>query len=159
VSTLSAKVALYNIEDCEAFVRHCMKKGRVILDGDAYDELLAEGLVLLYEMAGKYQPHRDPSWHGASTERTKGFYGYALFLLPRKLGDAWHRMNPHHVQRTVEGGRRVYEYHRPAKSLDELAGQHFEGSSGATGNGRRGIDDAGTRWPGNFVAPVATAVV
>lgn len=142
---LSEKVSLGNVENAEAFVRHCLNKGSSIrMTDDQRDELIAEGLLLLCELWNRYDPHRDKSPGGTTT----GFYGYALYLLPRKLADVWHRSQPHHVVRTMPDGSRIYEYLKEPKSISEITD---------TGAANLEIahfapDDSSWRWPGNFVA-------
>lgn len=113
---LTNAVPLGNIDDAEAFVRHCINKSRIVLTPDERDELVAEGLVLLCELHQRYNPARDKAPAG----KTQGFFGYALYLLPRKLNDAWHRSQPHHLLRTQSDGTRRYEYVKTARSLEEL---------------------------------------
>ena len=141
---LSERVSLGNVVDAEAFVRHCMHKaGRLRITGDEREELVAEGLALLCELHLRYEPERDKAPGGHTT----GFYGYALYLLPRKMADAWHRSQPHHVSRVQADGSRRYEYHREPKSLSELYDQ------GATNHDMThlALDDTTWRHPGEFI--------
>ena len=143
---LSDKVSLGNIENAEAFVRHCLRKGSAIrMTEDQREELIAEGLLLLCELWQRYEPERDKSPSGT----THGFYGYALYLLPRKLADVWHRSQPHHVVRTQADGSRIYEYLKEPKSLSEHLDQ--QRTTEAYDISYFNVDDSAWRWPGDFV--------
>jgi len=116
---LNGVVSLHNVQDAEAFVKHCIKKaGRLILTREEEEDLVATGLMILCELAQRYDPAKDKS--AGLPGRTKGFYGYALFQLPKKLGDAYHSARPHHVLRTQSDGSRKYEYLDPPTSFDDL---------------------------------------
>lgn len=142
---LSSKVQIGNIKDAEAFVRHCMHKaGRIRITGDEREELVAEGLVLLVELHRRYDPARDKGAGG----NTGGFFGYALYLLPRKMADAWHRGQPHHLLRTQEDGSRRYEYLKEPRSLVEVI-EWDNTNIDAFGNFY--TDDTTWRHPGEFV--------
>ncbi len=145
---LATKLSMGNIDDVEAFVQHCINKGRVILTPDEREELLATGLAITAELYNSYDASRDPGAH----EKGKGFFGYALYLLPRKLSDAWHRSQPHHVLRTQEDGSRAYEYLTPAKTIDDDVIQLAD---------HRQVDDSvspavhkGNYWPPGCLASV-----
>lgn len=119
--------ALGDVDDAEAFVKSCIRKaGLVWLERDEYEELAAEGLVILCDLYNRYDPSKETNPDKAS------FHGYAWFLLPRKLLDAWHKMHPEHVLKTFkenavdeETGEdvvvttRKYVYYESACSLDE----------------------------------------
>lgn len=138
---LSQKVKLGNIDDAEAFVHHCIDKGKILLTVDEREELVAIGLVILIELERKYDPARDRGNGG----RTHGFFGYALYLLPRKLGDAWHKHNPHHVLRTLPDGTRRYDYLKTPRSWDEI------NDAPPTASAHRSFETT-MRTAGNFVA-------
>lgn len=117
MALLTQKVTVGNVQDAEAFVRHCIAKARgLVLTADQRDELIAEGLVILLELHRRYDPRKDK---GAPAGGCTGFAGYALYLLPRKLADAWHRSQEHHLLRTQPDGSRRHVYLRTAKSLEE----------------------------------------
>jgi hypothetical protein len=127
---LNSKVTIGNITDAEAFVRHCINKSRLPLTVDERDELVAEGLVLVCELHLRYDPKR----------------------LPRKLNDAWHRSQPHHLLRTQPDGTRRYEYVKTAKSLDDV---HLNGMAGERNEDGTRLDQlhAGNcRTTGDYVA-------
>lgn len=82
------------------------------------EELLAEGLVILLELAQRYRPL--PARPGIDSQPGR-FSGYASMFLPRRLGDAWHRWHPEHRYVTdPDSGRRHWRYDKPTMSLDEL---------------------------------------
>lgn len=84
---------------------------------DEREELLAEGLVILFELARRYKPLQ-PRHAG---EKAGRFSGYAAMFLPRRLGDAWHRWHPEHRYVTdPTTGRRRWHYDPPTMSLDGL---------------------------------------
>lgn len=145
-TTLNGKVSLHNILDAEKFVQHCMNKARgIVLSEGEREELLAEGLCILVELSLRYDPDKDRS----ADEPTKGFFGYALYLLPRKLGDAWHRSNPTHLLRTHADGIRRYEYVKGPRSLDQVI--ELGGSDG-TADGRVELHTGNTRSLGDFIS-------
>lgn len=146
--SLTQVVSLHNVENCEAFVQHCMNKAKgIVLTKDQREDLLAEGLCLLVELAAKYDPAKDKSARTAS--KTEGFYGYALFLLPKKLSDAWHRGQEHHLLKTQPDGKRKYEYASTAKSLDEYL------QNGNDGMEPIELSANNCREPGDFVKAAA----
>lgn len=95
---------------------------------DEREELLAEGLVILLELAARYKPlpARPGIDDNAGRDRISGvrggrFSGYAAFYLPKRLGDAWHRWHPEHRYVTDPAtGRRRWQYDQPTMSLDSL---------------------------------------
>jgi hypothetical protein len=113
---------MQDVDDVEAFVKSCIRKsGLRIEDRSQYEELACEALVILCELNNRYDPTKEKNPAKAS------FAGYAWFLLPRKILDAWHKMNPNHVSKTFteqgEDGQpittRKWVYYEPACSLDE----------------------------------------
>lgn len=110
---LSGKVTLHDIDDAEAFVISTIRRSKIRIDQDEFAELICEGLVILCEMAQRFEPHRSGHDHPGR------FSGYAARFLPNKLGDAWHRLHPEHVLKTQDDGTRKYEYLPPAGSLDQ----------------------------------------
>lgn len=129
---LRKKVSIYDILDCEAFVIMCIKRSGAQVQPNEYEDMVAEGLCILISMSQRYEPHR-PGY--AQPGR---FSGYAIKYLPRKMKEAWHRAHEEHLQRTQADGRRRYEYHDRASSLN-----------GYTQDG----DEQNLRLPGNFVSP------
>jgi hypothetical protein len=68
------------------------------LTGDEHEELLAEGLLILCQMAEAYEPGfggRDPAG--------SRFSGYAMKYLPGKLRDAWRRRHPEYCLSRRDG--------------------------------------------------------
>lgn len=104
---------MYDIDDAEAFVRATIRRSKIIVGRDEFEELLAEGLCILCEMAERYQPRME------GYEKDGTFAGYAARFLPKKLGEAWHKLHPEHVLRTCPDGSRRYEYLEPAGSLNQ----------------------------------------
>lgn len=115
---LATPVILHDIASAEGFVRGTIAKaerGGMALEHDEREELVSEGLTILYELAGTFDAHR-PGY-----ETSGRFSGYAAMFLPRRLGDAWHRSHPEHRYVTDHStGRRVWHYDPPAVSLDAI---------------------------------------
>ena len=110
---IATTVAMHDIRDAEGFCAYTIRKSRIRLTPDQHEELLAEGLCILAELAAKYDHQRD-GYAQAGT-----FSGYAGMLLPKRLDDAWHRMNPHHHSVRDEAGKRRWEYGHQAMSLQQ----------------------------------------
>lgn len=111
---LRRKVSLHDIEDVEAFVIMCIKRSGAKVDPRDYEELKAEGICLLLQMERKYIPQMDGY---ASAGR---FSGYAVKYMPRKINEAWHRMQEHHTHRTMTDGKRRWVEQLPAESWDKM---------------------------------------
>ncbi len=113
---LSTPVALHDIRDVNMFVRNALDKAPVTLGTQEFEELVAEGLAILYELAKEYEPHR------AGYERAGSFAGYASVFLSHRLTDAWHRSHAEHRYITVteDDGtqRRAWEYLKRTVSFD-----------------------------------------
>jgi hypothetical protein len=124
-------VSLYDIDDVEAFVKAMIARSRVRLTPDEREELVAEGIVILFEMGRKFIPKME------GYEQEGRFSGYAARFLPRKLQDAYHAMHPEYVLRTQPDGSRKWQYNDAPWSFDE-----------------EWNDDAepGTRFIGEFVS-------
>lgn len=113
---LAETVAILDIRDAEGFVQATINRARLVLQPDEREELVATGLEILVDLAGKYRPHID----GHAQEGR--FSGYAAMYLPRKLGDAWHRMHPEHLLVTQADGSRKWTYREKAVSLEAMMG-------------------------------------
>ncbi len=113
---LAEKVPLHDIKDVEGFVRgtiHTAQRRGMRISLDEREELVCEGLAILYQLAEIYEPHRD-GYTKAGT-----FAGFAAMYLPRRLGDAWHAAHPEHRYVTGLDGKRIWEYDPPPTSLDD----------------------------------------
>lgn len=125
---LSTPVALHDIRDVNMFVRNALDKAPVTLDAQEFEELVAEGLVILYELAEEYEPHR------AGYERAGSFAGYASAFLSHRVADAWHRSHAEHRYITVtedDTQRRAWQYLKATVSLDEQRSRQLnDGSHG-----------------------------
>jgi hypothetical protein len=120
------EVDFRDIEDPSAFVhgtinkwcRPTSERGPIILSLDEREELHAEGMAILCKLARDFRPHMD------GYDQEGWFSGYAAMFLPRKLGDAWHRMHADHLLVTdPETGKRRWRYLEKAVSLDALTGE------------------------------------
>lgn len=115
------------------------------------EELLAEGLVILLELAARYKPL--PIRPGIDSQAGR-FSGYASMFLPRRLGDAWHRWHPEHRYVTDSStGRRRWQYDDPTMSLDELC----EVTGGHTGLSEQRESELGRLRPLREFVPTSKA--
>jgi hypothetical protein len=128
---LPTTVQLHDIADVEGFV--CATIERAGLGGvpeHEKEELVADGLTILYTLAAKFEPQRE------GYDRPGRFSGFAAQFLPRRLGDAWHSRHPEHV-RVVDPktGKRRWVYRETPVSLDQflapVAPEDNAGSGGA----------------------------
>lgn len=136
LSMIGTSVRLHDIADAEGFIAKAILKSGVITTDQEFDELKAEGLVILCDLAQRFEPHR-PGY--AQPGR---FSGYAARFLPGRLQDAWKRLHPEHRQINGE-----WEYGQPPLSLDLHEGHEADD--------RRTIEPAGTAFrpeqdPGRF---------
>jgi hypothetical protein len=116
---LGQPVAILDIENCEAFVQRTIDRSGIEYSASEREELLAEGLTILCELAGKYKPL--PMRPGIDKQAGR-FSGYAAMFLPRRLGDAWHKIHLEHRYVTnPDTGKRGWYYMPPVLSLDGLA--------------------------------------
>jgi hypothetical protein len=122
-------VPVWDIEDTVSFVQATVRRKLIkVRTHDEFEEMVAEGLVILFDLARRYDPAREtPSskpGHVCKTERCckPSFAGYAAMLLPPKLLDAWHSHHPEHLLRTQPDGSRKWTYLKEACSLDDTRG-------------------------------------
>lgn len=116
---ISQPVAIGDIANAEAFVQRAINKSGIDCSADEREVLLAEGLAILCELHEKYRPL--PARPGIDKQAGR-FSGYAAMFLPRRLGDAWHKMHPEHRYVTdPETGKRGWSYQQPMLSLDGLS--------------------------------------
>jgi hypothetical protein len=105
---LATKIALHDVRDVDGFVNDAIrtagKRASLILRVDEREELEAEGLRLIYELA--------VSWGGGGS-----FSGYASRYLPDRLISAMHKMRGD-VRRERLGAR--WWESRQVQSLDQL---------------------------------------
>lgn len=124
---IGESVAILDVANAEAFVQRCIDKSTIRYDSSEREELLAEGLTILYELAGKYKPL--PMRPGIDKKAGR-FSGYAAMFLPRRLGDAWHKSHPEHLYITdPESGKRGWHYGAGPLSLDSLTESANPGDS------------------------------
>jgi hypothetical protein len=123
----AAAASLHDIADVEGFVGATLERSglRPHLQPAEHEDLVAEGVCVLYELADRYEPHL-PGYATAGR-----FSGFAARLLPNRLTDAWHAWNESHSRITAADGGRRWTYEAPALSLDVddpplvLAGETF----------------------------------
>jgi hypothetical protein len=109
---LAATVTLHDITNVEAFVHATLDDSRIRFGQEEREELVLEGFAILYDLAASYKPHIE------GYAQPGRFSGYAARYLPRRLGEAWHKLHPDHVYRTKPEGGREWIFLRPAISLD-----------------------------------------
>ena len=81
--------------------------------------MVAEGIVILYDLASKFIAHK-PGY-----EKPGSFAGYASRYLPKKMFAAWHKLHPEHVLRAQADGTKRYEYGTAPISFDTyVEGDH-----------------------------------
>jgi hypothetical protein len=111
---LPTTVALHDIDDVEGFVAATIERaGLGGLPKDEKEDLIADGIVILYTLAERFEPHR-PGYAQAGR-----FSGFAAQFLPRRLGDAWHSKHPEHIRVVGEDGKRYWVYRERPISLDQ----------------------------------------
>lgn len=116
---LPTTVQLHDIDDVEGFVCATIERaGLGAVEPAEKEELVGEGLAILYALAEKYEPHR-PGY-----EQAGRFSGYAAQFLPRRLGDAWHSRHPEHTRVTGPDGKREWVYREKPASLDQFLSPH-----------------------------------
>lgn len=125
---LPTAIALEDIADCEAFVAGCLESSGIRFSADEHEDLLAEGLAVLFALHAKYEPHM-PGY--ATSGR---FSGYAAMFLPRRLGDAWHRSHPEHrYSMDPETGKRKWEFLPRPVSIEAMQDNSRRGGRDAPG--------------------------
>lgn len=137
-------IRVLDVDDAEGFVKAAIRKAGIRYDQSTYEDLVATGYLILVELSHKYDPARE-------SDGVARFYGYANYLLPIKIRDAWHNMMPEHIFRTQPDGRRRWEYLPGALSWDSIM---EETNEDGTVSGRIELT---MRVPGDFVQanPVA----
>jgi hypothetical protein len=114
-----------DVRDPSAFVhatiirwqRPTSTRGAIVLSDDEYEELHAEGMAIMCRLARDYKPHM------AGYEHAGRFSGYAAMYLPRKLGDAWHRMHEEHQLVTQPDGSRAWDYRDKPVSIEAMTAE------------------------------------
>jgi hypothetical protein len=123
---VTKKCKLGDIDDAEAFVRAQIKRARIRFTDDEFDDIMAIGLLILVRLYRLYDPSRDGG--RVETVRTSGsrdgvasFAGYASYLMPNKIHDAYMRSHPEHKYVTdPETKKRRWVYGTAPRSLDAL---------------------------------------
>jgi hypothetical protein len=133
------QVSLHDIDNVEAFVVMCVKRSGAQPTNEEWPDLVAEGICLLYAMAGNYIHHME------GYSQAGKFSGYALNYLPKKIKEAWHRGHEEHLQVTEkETGKRRWKYCKKRVSYDQLTANDEETVP---------LDERTLRFPGNFINP------
>ena len=122
-------IRLDDIEDVHGFVANCLSRTGIYFgEADEREDLIAEGVCILYELARAYEPRR------AGYAQAGRFSGFAAQFLPRRLGDAWHKRHPNHRRVAGEDGKRRWVYQDAPISLEAvLAESTRHGDSGSEG--------------------------
>jgi hypothetical protein len=114
VPQLAHPTSLGDITDVEAFVNGTLNASGIEFQPHEREDLVAEGLAILYQLHAKFDPHR-PGY-----ARPGRFSGFAAMFLPRKLGDSWHRNRPEHRYVTGPDGHREWRFFRAHTSLNQI---------------------------------------
>lgn len=112
---LGRKIALHDIKDVEAFVIMCLKRSGCGAPPEHWDDLICEGIVLLYRMAGNYKPRMN------GHEVDGRFSGYAVMWLPKQINQAWHKSQAHHLYAKDDDGNRGWTYRLAPVSYELIA--------------------------------------
>lgn len=110
---LGATVELHNVADAEGFVAAAVRDLGLVLTFHDREDLEAQGLVIMLDLAAAYTPT-----HAGKRADWSTFSGYAASLLPKRLLSAWHKQAGHRRTRDA-AGRRGWDY-RGHESLNQL---------------------------------------
>lgn len=113
MSLLPKPVTIHDINDAERFVRATIAD-TLVLTPDQRDDLICEGLRILWTLSDRYQPG-----YGGRNPTGSRFSGYAAKYLPGKLSDAWHRLQGHSLV-VLPNGKRKWHYNDRPVSLEAL---------------------------------------
>jgi hypothetical protein len=139
---LPTTVQLHDIDDVEGFVCATIERSGIQAPEHEKEELVADGICILYGLAAKFEPHRE------GYEQAGRFSGFAAQFLPRRLGDAWHSRHPEHV-RVVnsETGKREWKYRETPISLDAFLQPPGHGGSPGREGGEQHLRPASHQAP------------
>lgn len=153
---LSSRVELHDIKDAEAFVVGTIRRKVRMIGPMDWEDMVAEGLMILVDLARLYDPERDRAKKAQAGHVCKGptcckpsFAGYANFLLPKKIIEAYYRNKPECMLRTKSDGTRSYVILESAVSVDE---RNDKNNGHNSEDHYSVVDYATTRHPGNFIA-------
>lgn len=132
---LGRQCSIYDVEDIEAFVIMCIKRSGVKPMSHEWEDLVAEGIALLWAMSNNYKV-------GVGC-----FSGYAVKYMPRKIRESYNRGSEHALHRTQDDGTRKWEYYDRAVSLDALMEERRDDS------GTPNLNESTVRLLGDFVSP------
>lgn len=128
---LRHQCSIYDIDDIEAFIVMCIKRSGCRPTYSEWEDLIATGIMLLWEMSNNYKV-------GIGT-----FSGYAIRYMPKKLKESYHRSHENYIRSVDDGGRRQWTRKQTALSWDEMT----------TVDDSHHIDETKLRYPGNFINP------
>lgn len=132
---LSKQCSIYDIDDIEAFIIMCIKRSGAKPLQSEWEDLIAEGLYLLWAMSERY-------------DTTIGcFSGYALKYMPRKLKHYYMSTQEHCVLRTKPDKSREWSSYARPVSWEQVTSNHSEGGQ------KRVLHEERLRKPGDFVQP------
>lgn len=135
---LATTLSVHDVDDAEGFVAATIQRANLNIGHDEHEELMLEGLALLVDLARRFKPQLE------GYTQAGRFSGYAAQMLPRRLGDAWHRMHPEHRYVTNKAtGRREWHYDLAPVSLDGIAAGEGRYRRGGDGNVISSEDDMG----------------
>lgn len=133
---LNRQCQIYDIEDIEAFVIMCIKRSGCKPATHEWEDMIATGLMLLWEMSNNYKP-------SPTGDKRWCFSGYAVRYMPKKLKEAYHRNLEHAIKAVDDEGKRTWSYRLPAQSFDVMTQQDRDGHTS--------YDESRFRLTGNFI--------
>lgn len=128
--------------DVEGFVHATLNASELEFDSSEREDLVAEGIALAHELAARFTPQRD------GYAQPGRLSGYLAAFLPKRLGDAWHRLHGEHRYVTGDDGRRRWHYDQAPVSFEALA-EHNDSVDGDRRDPDRFL--LGARRPHEFV--------
>lgn len=134
---LGRQCQIYDIEDIEAFVIMCIKRSGCKPRPYEWDDMIATGLMLLWEMSNNYKP--------PPVEGNWSFSGYAVRYMPKKIKEAHHRNLEYALKTLDDDGRRTWTYRQNPVSLNVVLEEIDDDGS------RIYTQEKHLRLPGNFV--------
>lgn len=106
---------LHDVNNVRMFVAGSINRAGLNLSDDEDQALIAQGMEIMSRLAQNYKARMD------GHKQDGRFSGYAASFLPKKLGQAWHRMHPeHHEVTDARTGKRVWVYFREPASFEEV---------------------------------------
>lgn len=123
---VASAIALRDVHDVYGFAAATLRRTGLAVAPDERDDLVAEGVVLLYDLERSFEPHREGYAQAGS------FAGFAARYLPKRMRDVWHQRHEEHSYATEDDGTRRWRYGEAAVSLDHLREDNSDGVDART---------------------------